>query len=167
VEEVNGHGTMGYRNQMVLLFAFVFLCSCAGREKQTPPNLATVQAYLSSGVIRRLEIYYLPEDILTRASLSPERLQQGATQRVIINYPSQKFLNTVADALRAETFTANTDKSEGDIRLGILMYSESDKPVISIFFDQFGRKCTFAGVSYTASGPLRSLFREYMTQLPR
>jgi hypothetical protein len=156
-----------FKKRATLLCAFVFLCSCSGSDTQAPPGLATALANLSSGAIRRLEIYYLPEDIMTRAALSPERLRQGAAQKVIVNYPSQRFLDKVAEALRAEDFRTNTEKNEGDIRLGVLMFIESDKPVISIFFDQSGRKCTFATVSYFASGPLRSLFRGYMTELPR
>ncbi|MCU1306038.1 MAG: hypothetical protein JWN45_733 [Acidobacteriaceae bacterium] len=154
--------------KLTFICIVVFLSpACYALEKEViPPGLSSALAILRSGAVRRIELYYTPEDILTRSATSSERLISGSQYKVILQYPSQQFLNKVVDALRSERF-ATTVEDSVDVRLGVLMFTESDKTAVSLYFDQLGRKCTFGGVPYAAGGPLRALFRDRLVQLPR
>lgn len=152
---------------MFVALASLTVCNSCGIVQDQPSVVSSWVQTLEQGNIRRIELVYLPEEILVRAALSPQTLQADATYRVTITEPSPEFTREVAGALRSENFTAR--EISGDFRLGALFYSEpkSQVPILSIFFDQSGSICVVNGSSYVAKGSLRAVLRDRLRGLMR
>jgi hypothetical protein len=108
--------------------------ACAGR----PPDGKSLSTY---GVVpervARVEILYFPEDILTRAALTPEKLESSYYYKVEIKEVASSRDTRLTRALR-EAFVAPSDRP-GDLRTAILLYDNTGKRMASLYFDKGGR----------------------------
>ncbi len=89
--------------------------------------------------IERVEILYLPERILTRAALTPERLEQSYHYRLEIRqFPGSLQREQLLPALREGSYSPSSGSY--DLRTAILFFDKSGKRILSLYFDRSGRK---------------------------
>jgi hypothetical protein len=87
--------------------------------------------------VARVEILYFPEDILTRAALTPARLESSYYYKVEIKEVAASRNAQLTRALR-EASVAPSDRP-GDLRTAVLLYDNTGKRMASLYFDKGGR----------------------------
>lgn len=98
--------------------------------------------------IDRVEILYFPEQILVRAALTPERLEQFYRYKLEIRdvRESLEWVRLLTD-LRQTSLTVS--ERGYDHRTAVLLFDKNGSRVASLYFDQFGTGGTINGKSGT------------------
>jgi len=142
------------------VFISLFLLSCGQSKKHAesqPQDVRNAIAVLEAGTVSRIEYYYLPESILTRSALTPDRLVANAPYRATLETPPRANLVEIADGLAGSTYTPM--ENPGDIRLGVEFYGDSGQKFLSIFFDQSGTRATINSDVFVVKGAVREILR--------
>ena len=109
----------------------------SGHQPALKGEMVNITQLLESGKIRRIEIIYLPDEVLTRTRLTPEMLERQWLYKVSINdFQSSPFRKKFRVALEASTFE-HTNQS-ADLRLGCFLYDDKNERVLSMYFDAAG-----------------------------
>ena len=95
--------------------------------------METLKSLLKAGNIRRVEILRIPDDVMTRTSVTPEVIRSIASYKVIFN---DGFESTFGSLLSETAFNRSSQNS--DLRWGVLFYDNSGQEVGTIFVDKFG-----------------------------
>jgi hypothetical protein len=118
------------------------LPACGGhtRDSSEPAEDAWVESAMRpvcSGVVTRLEILYLPKEIMTIANLRPEQLEKGCYYRISIEqFQASRLREDLISALRSSAIRKVSD--EGDLRWGCIFYNGQHR-VLTMYFDRFGK----------------------------
>lgn len=88
--------------------------------------------------ITRVEIVYFPERISTRSSLTPEMLERLYEYKVEVRDVSEsKQFPALVAALRGTL--AVPENRLSDVRTGVIFFDKSNKRLLTLYFDQFGK----------------------------
>jgi hypothetical protein len=109
--------------------------ACLGRPHDSKP-LSTYGVIAEQ--VARVEILYFPENILTRAALTPARLESSYYYKVEIKEVAASRNTQLIRALR-EASVAPSDRP-GDLRTAVLIYDKTGKRMASLYFDRGGRE---------------------------
>jgi hypothetical protein len=142
------------------VFGFFFLLCCGqfNRSSESKPQDVTAAiGVLEASTVSKIEYYYLPESILTRSALTPDKLVADAPYRATLKEVSRTKLIEIAQGLAESTYT-HAD-NPGDIRFGVEFYGESGQKFLSIFFDQTGSRATINNTVFAINGALRDILR--------
>lgn len=144
--------------KLLVVCLVVSLSSCR-LSPSVEGKTGEVLSLLHSYDIQRLEIIYLPVEILTRSALTPEMLEKGWQYKIIISHfvgtPVEK---TLGRAIEASTFD-HADR-KGDMRWGCIFYSSQDTRVLSIYFDGSGCVGVINGEAVLSNGKVVNVLRE-------
>jgi hypothetical protein len=102
------------------VFGFFFLL-CCGQSNQgsesKPQDVTAAIGVQEAGTVSKMEFYYLPESILTRSALTPDKLVANAPYRATLKEVSRANLIEIAQGLAESTYTHA--ENPGDIRFGV------------------------------------------------
>ena len=127
----------------LLVLAFTIL-STAQTQTAEPLSVAAEQ-------VQRVEILYVPERILVRVALSPERLEQGYQYKLEIRDVRESAEGQRLLSLLRETSVKPSGHAY-DHRTAVLLFDKDGRRIASLYFDQFGTGGTINGKSGTISG---------------
>ena len=96
-------------------------------------SMETLKSLLKAGTVRRVEILRLPDEVMTRTSVTPEAIRSIASYEVIFN----EGLESTFGLLLSETSFSKSSQNS-DLRWGVLFCDNSGQEVGSIFVDKFG-----------------------------
>ena len=136
------------------LMAFV-ICGGQPNSKET----SSVSESLRTSKIRRLEIIYYPENILTRVQLTPEMLENQHQYKLIVNDVRSSVVGKeVMTAIEGENFTAS--EQQADFRWGCSFYGDKNERIASLYFDNSGKVAMVGTVSMASSGHVVKCFKK-------
>jgi len=107
---------------------------CVYGQNAAQDSTETPKSLLKAGAIKRVEILRLPDEVMTRTSVTPEALRSIATYKVVFN---RGFESTFGSLLSETLFKRSSQNS--DLRWGVLFYDNSGQEIGSIFVDKFGQ----------------------------
>ena len=120
------------------------------------PVVQKAVTLLQSGAAERLEILYLPKEVLTRGSVDPPYLERACYYRIQI----EKLDRAVLGAELATTLGISDIKltaSHSDLRWGLIFYDAANARVLTIYLDKFGRSGLINGQTFISNGELDAL----------
>ncbi len=114
---------------LLLLFAPVW----AYGQNAAHDSLETLESLLRVGAVPKVEILRIPDEVLTRTSVTPEAVHSIAYYSVIFRKDVE---STFGPLLSESSFRKSSQQS--DLRWGVLFYDNSDQEIGSMFVDKFG-----------------------------
>lgn len=112
---------------------FLFAPLYVSGQNATQDNMETLKSLLRAGIVKRVEVLRIPDDVLTRTSVTPDVIRTIASYTVIFN---DGFEPTFASLLSETSFERSSQRS--DLRWGVLFYNTSGQEIGSLFVDKFG-----------------------------
>jgi hypothetical protein len=122
--------------QQCLLIAILVAClACTSRA-----DTRLLSKYvIVPGAVDRVEILYFPERILTRTGLTPEMLERQYRYKLEIREFGECLQRQeLVKALQGSTFLQGD--RQYDLRTAVLLYDKDGKRILSLYFDQSGRR---------------------------
>jgi hypothetical protein len=120
---------------LALSIAIITTCSLAGSQAH---NENSSYYGIAPAAVERVEILYYPERILTRAALTPERLERLYKYRVEIReFPESVQRERLVPALREASFSPSGRSY--DLRTAVLLFDKSGNRMLSLYFDRGGK----------------------------
>ena len=129
---------------LALLVLSIDILSGAQAQSAKPLNVDPEQ-------VHRVEILYYPEQILVRAALTPERLEELYKYKLEIKVVHQRAEWQQLRSLLAETSVTPSGQSY-DHRTAVLLFDQNGRRMASLYFAQFGKDGTINGVSGSIKG---------------
>ena len=115
----------------------VILVACTSHSQ--PRNDSSSKYGIIPKAVERVEILYYPERILTRAALTPEMLERQYKYKVELrDFPASLQREQLVPMLRVASFSPSPSRSY-DLRTAVLLFDESGKRMLSLYFDSSGR----------------------------
>ncbi len=146
---------MARRWALVAWILFLPLLGC-GRPGgvSNDPRIRSAIALLRSRTIIRLEVLYLPRNVLSRISVTPEQLANICSRRITIeNFQGSDLRRDMIAALEhLDMMRASGLYAEPDCRWGCLFYSDSHARVLTMYFDGHGWKGLINGTPVARTG---------------
>lgn len=118
-----------------------------------PNSVGESVAKLEGAIVERIEYYYLPEDRMTSSALTREKLISTAPYKVITSLPPRPLLVEIAKALQQSSYSPGANSA--DYRLGMIVYGEGSKQLLTVFFDQSGKQAVINNANFIVDGDLR------------
>ena len=114
------------------------------READLQAALKTANDALSAGRIARVEVYYLPTNVLTRVRVSPKWLDENFEYKLIISHiPGWKKIPSLAATLK-EMRPASTSM-QPDLRWACVLYEANGKRLLELYLDGSGTNGVIQG----------------------
>jgi hypothetical protein len=144
-------GRLEVRMRYLLVGAILLLplqgCGNRGAAGEVPA-VQSALSLLRSDAITKLEILYVPVEICTFMSLTPDGVEKSCRYRIIVEqFRGSKFRDDLISALEKSDMRPSTD--EGDLRWACIFYDAGDERVLTMYFDGFGQFGMIAGTSVT------------------
>jgi hypothetical protein len=121
------------------------------------PVVQKAVSLLQSGGAARLEILYLPKEILTRAAVNPQQLARACHYRIRIEELGQTPLGAELATTLGISDIKVTATSDSDLRWGLIFYDAANARVLTIYLDKFGRRGLIDGQTMISNGELDAL----------
>jgi len=141
----------------------MLLCSCShdNAKLDRDPHLEKMASSLLGSDVRTLELIYVPDTTSFRLPLTPDLLQTNYRCKVTLDASTySSVLLRLKESLSA-THSSPVSKV-AEVRSGIVLRSNPDTLVSSIYFDRSGKLAMVDGISLQLEGPLYSTARELM-----
>jgi hypothetical protein len=125
----------------VLLLFSIQACGRRGPAGEDPAVRSALRP-LRTGVITRLEILYLPKEIMTVTNLGPEQLEKLCYYRISVDHFDQSKLkrDLLSVLEHSDMREATGPYPEPDCRWGCIFYNEAGGRVLTMYFDGPGVK---------------------------
>jgi len=140
---------------------FLFAPTYVYGQNATQDNVETLKSLLKAGTVRRVEVLRIPDDVLTRTSVTPNVMRSIASYKVVFN---EGFEPTFGSLL-SETFFKRSSQGS-DLRWGVLFYDAKGQEVNSIFVDHFGEKGYMNGEAVLFGTNLAKRLLQIVRDLP-
>jgi hypothetical protein len=125
---------------MLLLAGSIPACSQAEKVKATSPvqpEVDAVAAKLGNGEIGRIEIFQIPDEVLTRTRITPEMLERQFDYRLTIrDVRGGAYQQTLTEIMRSIAVQPTAEMA--DLRWGVIFYNIDESRALSLYFDKSG-----------------------------
>jgi len=120
------------------------------------PVVQRAISLLQSGAAERLEILYLPKEVLTRSTVDPPYLERACYYRIQIEELGRAVLGAELAATLASA-DIRLRPGTSDLRWGLIFHDASNARVLTIYLDKFGRRGLINGQTMVSNGQLDAL----------
>jgi hypothetical protein len=125
---------------MVLALVSIPLTSSAqtNSTKTVEGSLGAISKALSANMVGKIEILRMPFNIETRSAVTPEGLERMFYSKIVIrDIALMPYHGKFAQAL--DSTTVLPASYSGDLRIGVIFYSQTGDRIGSLYFDRWGR----------------------------
>lgn len=147
---------------MLLVLGILLLASLSLSQDKTSAKLSPWPHTLAVNQVSKVVVIYLPEEIMTRASLTRSDLDGlHYCEFTVRNLEAFPWMKDVVAAVHATNPKPATHP--GDLRWGVSFFGPSNAMIGSIYFDRFGRSGDLDGIPVTFSGRLHDVIKAHFS----
>lgn len=146
--------------RMIWFVAVFLLPTCVYGQTARPGSMEMLQSLLKSGVIAKIEILRMPDEVMTRTSVTPTFLRSDASYTVTFKNELERTFGPLLSEMTPKRSSKNSD-----LRWGILFYNGSGQEIDSVFVDKFGEKGYMNGETVEFGSNLAKRLRQIIREL--
>ena len=120
------------------LVLFLLIPACffgqTASQNSTGSDIGILRTLLKQGIVVKVKVLHLPDNMLTRVAVNPQALRSMASITKTFDQNIEKTFDPVLADI-----SAKRENHEPDLRWGVFFYDKQDHQVASIFVDKFGQ----------------------------
>jgi hypothetical protein len=146
--------------KLLWLVAVLFVPVSLVGQRPSGGNMNALAAKMKSGIVRRVEVLRMPDNVTTIVAVSQDTLRKSPSYSIVLNNgfePSLQSLLTGVSTLKSG--------KPSDLRWGLLLFDSSGHEIDSLFVDHFGMTGYLDGQSVQFSENMSKRMRTFVQEL--